>query len=179
MEMVKIKVQGKEFEIEKNTRIIDFINSYGIQNPSPILGAIVNNESRSLRHKMDENAEIRFIDYDSSEGVSIYRRSLLFLFIKVCEELCPGANVVVGHSINQGVFCEIRNADCGVNEVFRKQIEDRMRELVTEKIPFIKSKVTKEEAKKIYMSLQQPDKIGVLDSLDMDMVTINQLNGTQ
>ena len=172
MDMVKIKVQGREFEIEKETRIIDFINSYGIQNPSPILGAIVNNESRSLRHKMDEDAEIRFIDYDSSEGVSIYRRSLLFLFIKVCEELCPGANVVVGHSINQGVFCEIRNLDCGVNEAFRKQIEDRMRELVTDKIPFIKSKVTKEEAKNIYMSLQQPDKIGVLDSLDMDMVTI-------
>lgn len=172
MDTVKIKVQGRDFEIEKNTRIIDFINSYGIRNTSPILGAIVNNESRSLRHKMDEDAEIRFIDYDSSEGVSIYRRSLLFLFIKVCEELCPGANVVVGHSINQGVFCEIRNLDCTINETFRKQIEERMRELVTEKIPFIKSKVTKEEAKKIYMSLQQPDKIGVLDALDMDMVTI-------
>jgi len=172
MDMVKIKLQGREFEVEKNTRIIDFINSYGIQNPSPVLGAIVNNESRSLRHKMDEDAEIRFVDYDSSEGVSIYRRSLLFLFIKVCEELCPGANVVVGHSINQGVFCELRNLDCEVNEAFRKQIETRMRELIAEKIPFIKSKVTKEEAKKIYMSLQQPDKIGVLDSLDMDMVTI-------
>ena len=47
-----------------------------------------------------------------------------------------------------------------------------MRELIADKIPFIKSKVTKEEAKKIYMSLEQPDKIGVIDSLDMDMVTI-------
>ena len=31
---------------------------------------------------LDEDAELQFIDYESTEGVSIYRRSLLFLFIK-------------------------------------------------------------------------------------------------
>ena len=87
MAEVKIKLNDREFMVEKDTRIIDFMNSYGIENSSPVLGAIVNNESRSLRHKLDVDAEIKLIDYNSSEGVSIYRRSLLFLFIKVCEEL--------------------------------------------------------------------------------------------
>jgi len=172
MAQVKVTLNDKEFMVEKDTRIIDFMNSFGIQNPSPVLGAIVNNESRSLRHKLDVDANIKFIDYNSSEGVSIYRRSLLFLFIKVCEELYPESHVVVGHSINKGVFCELKNCPESINEELRKKIEERMRELIAEKIPFIKSKVTKEEAKNIYMSLQQPDKIGVIDSLDMDMITI-------
>lgn len=172
MTQVKVKLNDREFFVEKDTRIIDFMNSYGIQSQSPVLGAIVNNESRSLRHKLDVDSEIKFIDYNSSEGVSIYRRSLLFLFIKVCEELYPESHVVVGHSINKGVFCELKNCPVPQNEELRKQIEERMRELISDKIPFIKSKVTKEEAKHIYMSLEQPDKIGVIDSLDMDMVTI-------
>jgi len=172
MEQVKITLNGNEFLVEKDTRIIDFMNSYGFQNTSPVLGAIVNNESRSLRHKLDVDAELKFIDYDSSEGVSIYRRSLLFLFIKVCEELHPECHVVVGHSINKGVYVEVRDANAPISEELRKKIEERMRELVCDKIPFIKRKVTKEEAKNIYMSLEQPDKIGVLDSLDMNMVTI-------
>ena len=81
MEQVKVKLGDSEFLVEKDTRIIDFMNSFGIQNPSPVLGAIVNNESRSLRHKLDVDAKVEFIDYSSTEGVSIYRRSLLFLFI--------------------------------------------------------------------------------------------------
>ena len=138
--MVKITLGDKVFEVEKDTRIIDFMNSYGISNPSPVLGAIVNNESRSLRHKLDEDAIVSLIDYTTSEGVSIYRRSLLFLFIRVCEELYPAANVVVEHSINKGVYCEVHNCDEPINEDMRKKIEERMRELVVEKIPFIKRK---------------------------------------
>lgn len=172
MEQVKIKLRDSEFTVEKNTRIIDFLNSFGIENPSPILGAVVNNEWRSLRHKLDVDATVEFIDYDSSEGVSIYRRSLLFLFIKVCEEMYPECRVIVKHSINKGVYCELKGCSCTINEELRGRIEERMRELVAQKVPFIKHKVTKEEAKNIYMSLEQPDKIGVLDKLDMDMVTI-------
>ncbi len=172
MAQVKVRLNDKEFLVEKDTRIIDFINSYGIESSSPILGATVNNESRSLRHKLDVDSDIKFIDYNSSEGVSIYRRSVLFLFIKVCEELYPESHVVVRHSINKGVFCELKNCPVTINEELRKRIEERMRELISDKIPFIKRKVTKEEAKHIYMSLKQPDKIGVIDSLDMDMVTV-------
>ena len=78
--MVKITLGDRVFQVEKDTRIIDFMNSFGITNPTPILGATVNNESRSVRHKLDEDANLRLIDYTTSEGVSIYRRSLLFLF---------------------------------------------------------------------------------------------------
>ena len=96
----------------------------------------------------------------------------MFLFIKVCEELYSEAHVVVGHSINQGVYVELKNSPKPINEEMRTLIESRMRELVSEKVPFIKRKVAKEEAKQIYMSLEQPDKIGVLDSLEQEYVTI-------
>ena len=127
MSQVKITLNDKEFLVEKDTRIIDFMNSYGIESSSPVLGAIVNNESRSLRHKLDVDAVVSLIDYNSSEGVSIYRRSLLFLFIKVCEELYPESHVVVGHSINKGVYCELRDCVVPINEELRKKIEERQR----------------------------------------------------
>jgi uridine kinase len=170
--MIKVSVNNQSFEIEKDTRVIEFINSYNLKYNSPILAVLVNNELRSLRHKIDADCDMKFIDYDTTEGVSIYRRSILFLFIRVCEELYPESNVVVEHSINQGVYCEIKNCKDIINDEMRQRIETRMRELVENKISFIKKKVTKEEAKEIYMSSEQPDKIGVLDSIDKDMVTI-------
>jgi len=170
--MVKIIVEGKEYNEEKDIRVINFLNSHNITSSSSIMGVLVNSEQKSLRHQIDEDCELKFITYKDLEGANIYRRSLLFLFIKVCEELYPESNVVVRHSINQGVYCELQNCSQVINDELRIKIENRMRELVSEKVPFIKNKVTKEEAKKIYMSLEQPDKIGVLDSVDKDMVTI-------
>lgn len=172
MEQVKIKLEDREFLVEKDTSIIDFINFYGIQHSSPILGAIVNNESKSLNYKVNEDIELKFIDYNSPVGVEIYRKSLLLLFIKVCEEFYPEANVIVRHSINKGVFCELRNCPVPINEELRKRIDERMRELVNDKVPFIRRKVTKEEAKEIFTKLNQQDKIGVIDSLNRDTVTI-------
>jgi len=170
--MIKVTADGKEFQVEEGTRVVDFINANGITHETPILGAIVNNEEKTLRYKLIEDCNIKFIDYNDAEGEDIYRRSLLFLFIKVCEEFYPEANVVVEHSINQGVFCELRNCPEIINEEMKVRIDTRMRELVTQKIPFIKQKVTKEEAKEIYINQEQPDKIGVLDNLNMEKVTI-------
>ena len=170
--MVKIIVDGKEYNEEKDIRVINFLNSHNITSESPIMGVLVNNEQKSLRHHVDEDCELKFITYRDLEGANIYRRSLMFLFIKVCEELHPESNVVVRHSINQGVYCELQNCSQEINEELRIKIESRMRELVSEKVPFVKKKVTKEEAKKIYMSLEQPDKIGILDAYEKDMVTI-------
>ena len=46
--MVNITLGDRVFEVEKDTRIIDFMNSYGISNPSPVLGAIVNKKPNAL-----------------------------------------------------------------------------------------------------------------------------------
>ena len=78
--MIKVLADGKEFQVEEGTRIVDFINSNGISHETPILGAILNNVEVTLRHKLEEDCTIKFIDYTDAEGEDIYRRSLLFLF---------------------------------------------------------------------------------------------------
>ena len=144
--MVKILVDGKEFEVEDNIKVSDFLNLHKFETESPIMGVLINNVQRSLTHEIKRDSELRFITYKDLEGEKIYRRSLLFLFVKVCEELYPESNVVVSHSINQGVYCELRNCSHMINEELRALIDDRMRELVAAKLPFIKRKVPKEEA---------------------------------
>ncbi|MBQ7668422.1 MAG: nucleoside kinase [Clostridia bacterium] len=170
--MVKILVDGKEFEVEDNIKVSDFLNLHKFETESPIMGVLINNVQRSLTHEIKRDSELRFITYKDLEGEKIYRRSLLFLFVKVCEELYPESNVVVSHSINQGVYCELRNCSHMINEELRALIDDRMRELVAAKLPFIKRKVPKEEAIKMYKTFDQPDKIGILDAYENDIVTI-------
>ncbi len=169
--MIKIIVDDKEYTEQDNISVMEFLSLHPYESDSPVMGVLINNHQRSLSHKIDKDSELRFITYKDLEGEKIYRRSLLFLFVKVCEELYPESNVVVSHSINQGVFCELRNCSHMINEELREIVDGRMRELVAAKLPFVKHKIPKEEAKKLY-TIEQPDKIGILDAYEEDMVTI-------
>ena len=50
--MVKILVDGKEYNEEHDIRVMNFLNSHGITSESPIMGVLVNGEQKSLRHKI-------------------------------------------------------------------------------------------------------------------------------
>ncbi|NLL97814.1 MAG: nucleoside kinase, partial [Tepidanaerobacter sp.] len=47
---------------------------------SPITAAVVDNNLRELTYVLDNDATVEFLDMSSEVGMSIYLRSLVFLF---------------------------------------------------------------------------------------------------
>ena len=74
--MVKIIADGKEFQVEDGTRIVDFINSNGITHETPILGAIVNNEEKTLRINFKGEGEVKAGDIITDGSVEILNPDL-------------------------------------------------------------------------------------------------------
>ena len=104
----------KEYPI--GTTLQEIAEDMKVTSDYPILAAKVNNEVKSLHYEIYKNKVVHFIDATDVSGYIIYERSLSFLLYKAVKELYPGQNLVIGHSISGGKYCEFEDAGFTVDE---------------------------------------------------------------
>lgn len=138
----------KEYPI--GTTLQEIAEDMKVTSDYPILAAKVNNEVKSLHYEIYKNKVVHFIDATDVSGYMIYERSLHFLLYKAVKELYPTQNLVIGHSISGGKYCEFEDAGFTINEAVCQAIEQRMRELVEQDIPFIREELPTKEALQIF-----------------------------
>jgi uridine kinase len=113
---------------------------------APIVGAIVNGELRELTYPIEMESEVRPITMAEEDGMRIYRRSLTFLLAAAFEELHPGERLEVEHSVAHGGYhCQVGSRP-ELSEGELRSLESRMRELVQQDLPLVKSQVPLQEA---------------------------------
>ncbi|MCT4619992.1 MAG: nucleoside kinase [Marinisporobacter sp.] len=161
----KIKIvidHEKEIEVNKGMTLKEISKKFKDETKTIIVSAKMNNHLRELDHEVHTDANIEFIDLSTSDGIRIYQRSLSFVFIRAAMEMLSGCKVTVEHSLSKGLYCEIHyKRDITEEDVAR--IELRMREIIEEDVPFIKSSVSIEEAKRIFKELGMDAKTELLD----------------
>ena len=138
----------KEYPI--GTTLQEIAEDMKVTSDYPILAAKVNNEVKSLHYEIYKNKVVHFIDATDISGYMIYERSLHFLLYKAVKELYPTQNLVIGHSISGGKYCEFEDAGFTIDEAVCQAIEQRMRELVEQDIPFIREELPTKEALQIF-----------------------------
>ena len=138
----------KEYPI--GTTLLQIAEDMQVTSDYPILAAKVNNEVKSLHYEIYKNKVVHFIDATDVSGYIIYERSLSFLLYKAVKELYPAQNLVIGHSISGGKYCEFEDAGFAVTEAVCQAIEQRMRELVEQDLPFIREELLTKEALQIF-----------------------------
>lgn len=140
-----------------------------------VVGVIINNQLEDLHCILEEPCEVELVDLTSDIGFRIYRRSAVFLLIAACRELYPHTEVIVKHSLSNGLYCEV--LDHQLTEEDLDQIEKRMKEYVVQDLPIEKQVVSREEARRIYARQCQLDKVELLEYRDKPQVHMYQLNG--
>ena len=144
----------------------------------PVLGAKVNNQVKSLSHRVYTDRVIEFFDASTLYGYAMYGRSLSFLLYKAAKDLYPQEEIEIKHSISGGRFCEFENHDFQVSDAVVKAIEQRMRELIAEDIPFIRKKMLTEEAISLYESQGMWDKQKLLKHRNIFYTSVYEVGGT-
>ena len=97
----------------------------------------IDNVLRDLQTDITPNSQIEFIDMTQEDGVLAYQRSVLFIMIASVNLLYPDKEVVVEHSVNNGVYCELLpKGDLTAEKV--ANIEAKMREFIEKKKIFTK-----------------------------------------
>jgi uridine kinase len=148
-------------EGSRGTHIEDFLKEL-TDLEAPIMGAIVAWELRELTYSILTDVEARPITMADPDGMRIYRRSLTFLLAAAFDELFPGAELHVDHSISSGgYFCRV-SGRAPLDDAELSTVEKRMIEMVEEDLPFAKMKVPLEDAIEHFKSKGYRDKARLL-----------------
>lgn len=177
MNLIKVTFpDGTEKEVIEGISLLELSNEYGGDYKSAIVAAKVDNDIKELSFHLYNSANIEFIDLTNDDGMRIYTRSLSFLLIKAANDLFPDRKVIISHSISKGIFCEI-TGETPLSDEEVSKIEDRMRELVDKKIPFVKKILSIEEAKEIFSKTGRLDRFRAIEYRKKPYVTIYNCDG--
>lgn len=152
---------GRILEGRRGTHLEEFLMQV-TDNDAPIVGASVDWELRELTYTILKDAQVRPITMAESDGMRIYRRSLTFLLAAAFDQLFPDAKLYVDHSVSSGgYFCRVdQRGPLDLDEI--KALENRMREMVEEDIPFAKMKMPLQAAIEFFKSKGYRDKARLL-----------------
>ena len=143
--LIKIKNKNKTTEIEYGTSLFELAEKENIVLPHPVLGALVNNQVRSLQYRIHKPCSIDFFDFTSTYGNGMFTRSLYFILFKSIKMLFPEAKLNILHSISGGKYCEIENLCQPLDESVLLMIKKMMNEIIAKNLPFIRKEVAYNE----------------------------------
>ena len=91
------------------------------------------------------------ISFQHEEGRRIYERSLRFILLLAVSRCFPDARLRIEHSIGYGLYFQLTGRRVVQGDA--KLIEDTMREIVDNDLPFVRSRWTRQQAIDYFNSL--------------------------
>jgi uridine kinase len=166
---------GREFSAPVGTTALEFLRAAYPDPPVPIVAAILGGRLRELTFALHADTSAAPVAMSVEDGMRIYRRSLSFLMAAVASELFPDAQVAVEYSVySGGYFCETRGrAPLSDGELAR--LAARMREVVEADLPLEKSRLPLDEARRLFESQGDDDKVRLLRYRRRDHLVIYSL----
>jgi uridine kinase len=141
----------------------------------PVVGAIVNGELRELTFPIKIDSYVRPVTMSDSDGMLIYRRSLVFLLETAFEDCFPKAVLRVDHSVSSGgYYCQVFERQPLSQEEIAK-LEAKMESLVGADLPFTRQEIPLKEAIAYFQAQGETDKVRLLGHRAKNYLTIYQL----
>ena len=169
--MININYKGNEYTTEKGKQVIDFIKENLDVELLTVLACKINYEVKSLNFAMQEDCNLDLIDYTTSDGNRIYVRGLTFIMTQAFEELYPEKKVIVNYSLGHSIYCEDLSGTSITDEEL-ENVRTRMNEIIEKDLPFVKSELSIEDARKMYERSGRTDKLELLETRKKDYVSL-------
>lgn len=134
--------------MEKNIKISELLKEQIENSEYPVVGAIVNNEYKSLDAEVTGDEKIELIDINSKEGMKIYRRTLTYIMGNAFWHIYPEAHVIVNYQLSNAMYCDIENME--VTDEMLEKVKAKMQEIISQDLKIEKKVMTREEAEKFY-----------------------------
>ena len=168
--------KGDDIKVKKGSTLLELKNQVLPSPTLPIMGAIKNNMVCDLQETIENDSTIRFIDCRNSDGCRMNVRGLSMLLAKAINDLYPGRDIKFLHSLSKSLYCR-----WSTGELMKKEevtlLEARMRELVEEDIPFIRSEISKDEAIELFTKANRMDKVNLIRFRRKKTMKVYSCNG--
>ncbi len=157
----------------RGAAVADFLQPIAKTLPAPLMGAVVNGDLRELTFPIQLEAQVRPVTLRDSDGIRIYRRSLVFLLEVAFSDLFPQGRLIVDHSVvSGGYFCRAQPA---LDQAALRRLEAHMRELVQQNLPIVRAELPLDEAIAYFQTHGHTDKVRLLRHRAKDYLTVYRL----
>lgn len=113
--------------------------------PYDILAVKIDNRTCELTELIEKDCDVEFLDMRDPAADLIYQRSLCLIYLKAIEDVLGKVVVVIGNSLNKGLFTEIKLPEVITSRQL-DDVSDRMRYLIDADLPIKKESLPRQEA---------------------------------
>jgi threonyl-tRNA synthetase len=130
----------------------------------------VNGRLKDLSAQVNEDAEVKFLSFDSTEGKEIYRHSSSHLMAQAVKELFPSAQMTIGPAIEDGFYYDFDFERPFTPEDLQK-IEARIREIIKRDLSVHRMELSKEEAIALFKDRGEAYKVELIEAIDVPPIS--------
>ncbi len=136
-----------------------------------IVAARWNGRAVDLSARLREDGEVSFISLDSPEGIEILRHSTSHLMAQAVQQIFPGVRVTIGPAIEEGFYYDF-DYDGTFTLEDLERIEGRMRELVGQDLPILRTELPRQEAVEFFRKRGENYKVELLQEVRDPVVSM-------
>lgn len=168
--MINLKLyNGETRQVPEGSTLLPLAQEFAKDFSTPIVEGVFNGETIDLQEPLHCDGTVDFIQLKGEDGLRVYVRTLLFLFLTTCRRLYPEVEIEVHNTLGSALNCVFK----GENKLSAKElklVEAEMRKLVEEKTPIKLLHFTKAEAMAKFSALCDSDQAYLLSSIADDEV---------
>lgn len=131
-----------------------------------VLVAKVNDQLVELDKPINEDATLTLYTWNDREGKDTFWHSSAHLMAAAIESLYPGVKFGIGPHIETGFYYDIDFMDYNISSDDFPKIEEKMKELASQKIQFVRREVSKAEALDYFTKKGDEYKLELIDGLE-------------
>ncbi|WP_438617122.1 threonine--tRNA ligase [Pampinifervens diazotrophicum] len=177
MEMVKLKVNGKEIQVEKGTTLGEIFKALGIEDA---IGGKSGSKLIDLLTPIRENMEIVPIHRQDPESLEIMRHTLSHIMAQALKELYgyEKVHLGVGPTTEEGFYYDVEVEGHTISSEDLPKIEEKMREIISRNYPLFRKELSREEAIKLFSDMKENYKLDIIARIDpQDTISIYGQDG--
>jgi len=171
--LVRVSLDGQEDFFPKGMPLLEILKRLLPKRAPQVLCCLCGGLCVELGQPIDRDCCLTSLTYLDEEGRRIYERSLRFLLLLSMRRLYPDKNVRILNSVGYGVYLRLLEAEM-THEMVRA-LEEDMRNLVAQDLPFEKETWSREKAIRYFESVGWPDKARILAYRPQETITMYRI----
>ncbi len=162
---------GSQKEFSDNTTLSEIAVSIGARLGKESIAAVVDDRLVDLDIVPVNDSQVRFVTFDDPEGKDIFRHSASHVMAQAVKRLFPGTELAIGPSIKDGFYYDFEFPDT-ITEEDLPRIEEEMNRIVSQKIPYTREELPRDDAIKMFKDLGEAYKVELIEEIDDETVSI-------
>ncbi len=120
---------------------------------------------------VDEKKVLRYVTFEDREGKDVYWHSTSHIMAQAVKRLFPEARLGVGPAIEEGFYYDF-DLPRTLSDEDLPRIEEEMRRIIAEDVPFRRREMTKDEARALFAARGEVYKLEILDEIEDTVVSV-------